>query len=43
MDDEWTGPFTIAEVCDKGLYLLKNEHGKVFKKLYNSIQLKTYD
>ena len=21
MDDEWTGPFTIAEVCDKGLYL----------------------
>eukprot|EP00731_Ephydatia_muelleri_P031393 Em0022g907a len=43
MDDEWTGPFTIAEVCDKGLYLLKNEHGKVLKKLYNSIQLKTYE
>ena len=29
MDNECTGPFTIAEVCDKGLYLLKNEHGKV--------------
>ena len=43
MDDEWIGPFTIAEVCDKGLYLLKNEHGKVLKKLYNSIQLKTYE
>ena len=43
MDDEWTGPFTIAEVCDKGLYLLKNEYGKVLKNLYNSIQLKTYE
>ncbi|KAL5500016.1 hypothetical protein EMCRGX_G011506 [Ephydatia muelleri] len=43
MDNEWTGPFTIAEVCDKALYLLKIEHGKVLKNLYNSIQLKTYE
>eukprot|EP00731_Ephydatia_muelleri_P025267 Em0017g350a len=43
MDNEWTGPFTIAEVCDKALYLLKIENGKVLKNLYNSIQLKTYE
>ena len=43
MDKEWTGTFTIAEVCGKGLYSLKNAHGKVFKKKYNSIQLKTYE
>ena len=37
MDKEWTGTFTIAEVCGKGLYSLKNAHGKVLKKKYNSI------
>ena len=26
MDKEWTGTFTIAEVCGKGLYSLKNAH-----------------
>ena len=43
MDKEWTGTFTIAEVCGKGLYSLKNAHGKVLKKKYNSIQLKIYE
>ena len=40
LDNEWTGPYTIAEVCGKGLYSLKNAHGKVIKKKYNGIQLK---
>ena len=31
MDKEWTGTFTIAKVCGKGLYSLKNAHGKVLK------------
>ena len=43
MDKEWTGTFTIAEVCGKGLCTLKNAHGKVLKKKYNSIQLKIYE
>ena len=43
MDNEWTGTYTIAEVCGKGLYSLKNSHGKVLKKKYNSIQLKKYE
>ena len=29
MDNERTGTYTIAEVCGKGLYSLKNAHGKV--------------
>ena len=36
MDKEWTGTF----MCGKGLYSLKNAHGKVLKKKSNSIQLK---
>ena len=43
LDNEWTGPYTIAEVCGKGLYSLKNAHGKVIKKKYNGIQLKKYE
>ena len=42
MDKEWTGPFTIAEVCGKGLYSLKYAHGKVLKTKCNSIQFKIY-
>ena len=30
-------------MCGKGLYSLKNAHGKVLKKKYNSIQLKIYE
>ena len=43
LDNEWTGPYTITEVCGKGLYSLKNAHGKVIKKKYNGIQLKKYE
>ena len=32
-----------AEVCGKGLYSLKNTHGKVIKEKYNCIQLKKYE
>ena len=42
LDDAYLGPYTVAEVVDKGCYQLQNESGKKLKKLYNGVLLKEY-
>ena len=40
MDKEWTGTFTIAEVCGKGLYSLKNAMERFLKRNITQSSLK---
>ena len=42
LDDVYLGPYTVAEVVDKGCYRLQNESGKKLKKLYNGVLLKEH-
>ena len=42
LDNAYLGPYTVAEVMDKGRYQLQNESGKKLKKLYNGVLLKEY-
>ena len=42
LDDVYLGPYTVAEVVDKGRYRLQNESGKKLKKLYNGVLLKEH-
>ena len=42
MDDVYLGPYTVAEVVDKGRYRLQNQSGKKLKKLYNGVLLKEH-
>ena len=42
LDKAYLGPYTVAEVVDKGRYQLQNESGKKLKKLYNGVLLKEY-
>ena len=42
LDDTWRGPYTISSVIGKGRYQLKSKDGKVLKKLYNGVLLKSY-
>ena len=42
LDDTWRGSYTISSVIGKGRYQLKSKDGKVLKKLYNGILLKSY-
>ena len=40
--DVYLGPYTVAEVVDKGRYRLQNQSGKKLKKLYNGVLLKEH-
>ena len=40
MDPVYTGPYTVAEVMDKGRYCLQKANGTRLKKLYNGVLLK---
>ena len=42
LDPVFTGPYTVAEILDKGRYSLLNADGKKLKKLYNGVLLKEY-
>lgn len=40
LDPLYTGPYTVAEVLDKGRYCLEKADGTRLKKLYNGVLLK---
>ena len=41
-DCVYMGPYTVAEILDKGRYCLQNTDGMRLKKLYNGILFKEY-
>ena len=42
LDCVYTGPYTVAEILDKGRYCLQNADGRKLKMLYNGVLLKEY-